>query len=234
MSPVFIGLDGRGAGDRADRRPVVRRQAPCRSRQPTAPGCVAGAARWRCSAVRCSCFRHRFSRCRVPPPKWPTRFAAISLALALSLPASLLFTVYRGFNTAVSRPQAVMVLQLGGLALKVPLSAALISGVPALGVPALGVTGCGLATLIAMWAQVLAALPVLRQRPLLRPLLRSRGHGLRAAAPRIAAGAAAPGRADGADDPDRGDRLRLHGHLHRAPGRRRRWPATRSPPTWCR
>ena len=60
------------------------------------------------------------------------------LALAFALPAALLFTAYRGFNTAVSRPKAVMVLQLGGLALKVPLSAALVFGVPALGVPALG------------------------------------------------------------------------------------------------
>jgi MATE family multidrug resistance protein len=68
------------------------------------------------------------------------------LALALSLPASLLFTVYRGFNNAVSRPKAVMALQLGGLALKLPLSAALVFGVPALGCPALGVVGCGIAT----------------------------------------------------------------------------------------
>ena len=48
----------------------------------------------------------------------------------VSLPASLLFTVYRGFNNAVSRPKAVMVLQLGGLALKVPLSISLVFGVP--------------------------------------------------------------------------------------------------------
>ena len=46
------------------------------------------------------------------------------LVLAFSLPASLMFTVYRGFNTAVSRPKAVMLIQLAGLALKVPLSAA--------------------------------------------------------------------------------------------------------------
>ena len=52
------------------------------------------------------------------------------LALAVALPASLLFTVYRGFNNAVSRPKAVMALQLGGLALKLPLSLALVSGVP--------------------------------------------------------------------------------------------------------
>lgn len=87
------------------------------------------------------------------------------LALAFSLPASLLFTVYRAFNTAVSRPKAVMVLQLGGLALKVPLSTALVFGVPSLGLPALGVTGCGIATALAMWAQALAAFMLVRRDP---------------------------------------------------------------------
>ena len=86
-------------------------------------------------------------------------------ALAFSLPASLLFTVYRGFNTAVSRPKAVMVLQLCGLALKVPLSIALVWGVPGLGIPSLGVVGCGIATCIAMWAQLIAAVVVLRRDP---------------------------------------------------------------------
>ena len=38
------------------------------------------------------------------------------LMLAFALPASLVFTVYRGFNTAVSRPKVVMALQVGGLA----------------------------------------------------------------------------------------------------------------------
>jgi len=87
------------------------------------------------------------------------------LALAVALPASLLFTVYRGFNNAVSRPKAVMALQLGGLALKLPLSLALVSGVPALGLPALGVVGCGIATAVAMWAQAAAAALVLRRDP---------------------------------------------------------------------
>lgn len=89
--------------------------------------------------------------------------------LAFSLPASLLFTVYRAFNTAVSRPKAVMALQLGGLALKVPLSTALVFGVPALGLPAQGVVGCAVATLIAMWAQALAAWTVLRRDPFYAP-----------------------------------------------------------------
>ncbi len=85
------------------------------------------------------------------------------MALAFSLPASLLFTIYRGFNTAVGRPKAVMALQVSALLLKLPLSAALVFGVPALGVPALGVMGCGIATAVAMWAQVLAAWWVMRR-----------------------------------------------------------------------
>ncbi|WP_395700930.1 MATE family efflux transporter [Aquabacterium sp.] len=100
------------------------------------------------------------------------------LALAFSLPASLLFTAYRGFNVAVSRPKAVMALQLGGLALKVPLSIGLISGVPALGVPALGVQGGGIATLIAMWLQVFVAWQVLRRDPFYQRFAIG-GHGLK-------------------------------------------------------
>ncbi len=96
-------------------------------------------------------------------PEVAERVRGYLLALAFSLPASLLFTVYRGFNVAVSRPKAVMAIQLGGLALKVPLSTALVWGVPALGLPALGVVGCGLATCVAMWAQALIALWVLRR-----------------------------------------------------------------------
>ncbi len=98
------------------------------------------------------------------------------LALAFALPAALIFSAFRGFNTAVSRPKAVMALQLGGLLLKIPLSIALVSGVPALGVPALGVVGCGIATAIAMWLQLMAAVLLLRRDPFyLRFALHSRG-----------------------------------------------------------
>ncbi len=91
------------------------------------------------------------------------------LALAFSLPASLLFTIYRGFNSAVSRPKAVMALQVGGLALKIPLSTLLVFGVPALGLPELGAVGCGLATCITMWCQVALAFVVLRRDPFYAP-----------------------------------------------------------------
>jgi MATE family multidrug resistance protein len=96
-------------------------------------------------------------------PEVATRVRAYTLALAVSLPAALLFTAYRGFNIAVSRPKAVMVLQLGALALKVPLSALLVFGAGPL--PAMGIAGCGIATACAMWLQVALAFAVLRRDP---------------------------------------------------------------------
>ncbi len=89
-------------------------------------------------------------------------------ALAVGLPPALLFTAYRGFNVAVSRPKAVMLLQLGGLALKIPLSVLLVGGVDMAGLPVglsltgWGVAGCGMATAVVMWLQWLAALALLR------------------------------------------------------------------------
>jgi len=112
-------------------------------------------------------------------PDVEAKVRAYLLALALALPAALLFAAYRGFNNAVSRPKAVMVIQVAGLALKVPLSIALIYGVPAVGIPELGVLGCGIATCIAMWAQVLAGLWVLRHDRFYAPFA-LRGQGLRA------------------------------------------------------
>jgi multidrug resistance protein, MATE family len=101
-------------------------------------------------------------------PEVEARVRGYLLALALSLPAALLFTIYRGFNTAVSRPKMVMLLQMGSLGVKAPLSLALVTGVPALGVPALGVVGCGIATAVAMWSQLLAALVLLKRDPFYR------------------------------------------------------------------
>ena len=113
------------------------------------------------------------------PPEVETKVRQYLGALAFALPAALLFAAYRGFNNAVSRPKAVMVIQLAGLGLKLPLSGALVFGVPALGIPSLGVLGCGIATAIAMWAQVLAGLWVLRRDRFYAPFALGSG-GLRA------------------------------------------------------
>jgi multidrug resistance protein, MATE family len=109
-------------------------------------------------------------------PEVTEKARAYLLVLAFSLPASLMFTVYRGFNTAVSRPKAVMLIQVAGLGLKVPLSAALVWGVPALGIPSLGVLGCAIATGVAMWSQALVAWQVMRRDPFYAPFaLHGRG-----------------------------------------------------------
>ena len=91
--------------------------------------------------------------------------------LACALPASLLFSAYRAFNIAVSRPKAVMALQVGALALKVPLTALLVFGIALptptgeWRLPALGAVGCGIATAIVAAAQALLAWRVLRRDP---------------------------------------------------------------------
>ncbi|MFL6663806.1 MAG: MATE family efflux transporter [Rhizobacter sp.] len=91
-------------------------------------------------------------------------------ALAFALPSALVFTAFRGFNTAVSRPKIVMALQFSALALKVPLNALFVFGADAgaLHVPALGAAGCGVATAVAMGVQLAAAWLVLRRDPFYR------------------------------------------------------------------
>jgi MATE family multidrug resistance protein len=93
------------------------------------------------------------------------------IGLAFALPPALLFTAFRGFNTAVSRPKVVMALQVGALVLKAPLTALLVFGWNAddpasswrLG--ALGAPGCGFATAIVMTLQMLGAWLVLKRDP---------------------------------------------------------------------
>lgn len=86
---------------------------------------------------------------------------------AFALPAALLFTAFRGFSTAVSRPKAVMAMQLTGLAAKVPLNAVLVFGWGP--IPAMGVAGCGVATAIALIGQAAVAMLLLRRDAFYRP-----------------------------------------------------------------
>lgn len=80
------------------------------------------------------------------------RYLAI---VAWSVPASLLFRVFHGFSTAVSYARVVMLLNLLGLAIKLPLNWIFIYG--KFGVPELGGAGCALATTIASWVTCVAA-----------------------------------------------------------------------------
>jgi MATE family multidrug resistance protein len=110
--------------------------------------------------------------------------------LAFALPPALVFTAYRGFNVAVSRPKAVMAMQVAGLALKVPLNAVLVFGIAwptpvgEIRLPGLGVAGCAMATAIVMWCQLGAALWLLRRDPFYRRF--GLGRGERLAAPHVA------------------------------------------------
>jgi len=81
--------------------------------------------------------------------------------LALALPATLGFRFYASLNTAIGRPKMVMALQIGALALKVPLNALFIFG--GLGVPALGGPGCALATASIAWIVFLISAIILRK-----------------------------------------------------------------------
>jgi MATE family multidrug resistance protein len=152
--------------------------------------------------------------------------------LALSLPASLLFAAYRGFNNALSRPKAVMALQVAGLALKVPLSALLIHGVPVLGVPALGVVGCAVATAIVMWSQALMGLAVLRRDGFYEPF--ACGAGACTAPDRQALWTQLKlGVPMGLSILIEVSGFALMAVFIARLGTRR-WPGTRSRPTWCR
>jgi len=82
-------------------------------------------------------------------------------ALAWAAPAMLLFRVFYAWSTAISQPRAVMVIQLLGLGLKVPLNWLLMYGasdLPVFGsIPAMGGIGCAWALVIQAWLMLLAA-----------------------------------------------------------------------------
>ncbi len=83
--------------------------------------------------------------------------------LAAALPATLAFRIYAVFNTAIARPRAVMLIQIGALLLKLPLNAWFIYG--GLGLPAMGGPGCALATAVAAWLSLAAGWAHLRLAP---------------------------------------------------------------------
>lgn len=76
-------------------------------------------------------------------------------AICWGVPAAYAMRVFQGFSTAVSRPRPVMLLNLCGLLLKVPLNAMLMYGY--FGLPAMGGAGCALATSIIAWLICIAA-----------------------------------------------------------------------------
>ncbi len=102
-------------------------------------------------------------------PALAERVKAYTQPLAIALPFALLTTAFRGFANAVSRPKAVMALQLGGLVLKVPFNAVLVFGWGP--IPALGVAGCAWATTLVMLLQAACAQWLLRHDAFYKPFM---------------------------------------------------------------
>jgi MATE family multidrug resistance protein len=88
-------------------------------------------------------------------PDVEARTVAYLHAIAWGVPAALLFRVFQGFSTAISRPRVVMALNLAALALKIPLNWVFMYG--KLGLPELGGPGCAVATSTIAWLTCAAA-----------------------------------------------------------------------------
>lgn len=135
------------------------------------------------SAIGCVLLRHPepFLALANPDPVVELQARSYLRALSWALPASLLFAAFRAFHSAVSRPRVVMLIQFGGLAAKVPLTIALALGFAGSDaqplIPPMGVAGCGWATALVMWMQVVIAWLKLRRDPFYR------GFGLSRALP---------------------------------------------------
>ena len=82
-------------------------------------------------------------------PAVETKVRAYLDALAWGIPAQLAFRVLYGFSSGIGKPRPIMVLNLIGLALKIPLN--LVFMVGALGMPAMGAAGCGIASSLIAW-----------------------------------------------------------------------------------
>jgi len=101
------------------------------------------------------------------PPEVESRTRAYLYGIAWALPAMLLFRVFFALTTAVSRPRAVMLINLVYLAIKAPLNALFIYGM--LGAPELGGPGCAVATAIASWLICLIAWIYCAKHPFYAP-----------------------------------------------------------------
>jgi len=102
------------------------------------------------------------------PPELVDKASQYLFITAFGLPAALGFRIYSALNNALSRPVMVTVLQLIGLAAKIPLNAWFING--GLGVPAMGGPGCALASTLISWGWGIAGLVILHRGAAYRPL----------------------------------------------------------------
>ncbi|HTP97847.1 MAG TPA: MATE family efflux transporter [Casimicrobiaceae bacterium] len=84
-----------------------------------------------------------------PPPAVATKVRAYLDIAAWGAPAGLAFRLFSSYTTAISLPRAMMILNLAGLLLKLPLNWIFVFG--HLGAPAMGSAGCALSTAFVNW-----------------------------------------------------------------------------------
>ena len=101
------------------------------------------------------------------PPAMRGEVHAYLSALALALPATLLFRLYSTLNQSLGKPVLVTWLQTAGLALKVPLSIWFAFG--GLGLDAHGAVGCAWATVVVNNVLLAGVVWLLRTQPLYAP-----------------------------------------------------------------
>ncbi|HKA43879.1 MAG TPA: MATE family efflux transporter [Burkholderiales bacterium] len=112
-------------------------------------------------------FPDPFLRLSGAPPEVEARTRDYLQGIAWALPAMLLFRVFFALTTAVSRPRAVMAINLVYLGAKIPLNALFIYG--GLGAPELGGPGCAIATTIASWIMLALAWAYCARHPAYAP-----------------------------------------------------------------
>jgi len=88
-------------------------------------------------------------------PEVEIKVRAYLNALSWSVAPALLFRVFYGFSSGIGKPRPIMVFNLIGVALKVPLNLVFVYG--SFGLPALGGPGCAVATAILSWLTCLLA-----------------------------------------------------------------------------
>jgi MATE family multidrug resistance protein len=88
--------------------------------------------------------------------------------VAFGLPASLLFRMYSTLNQSLGKPKLVTWVQVGALAIKIPLSILLVLGFPGF-IPPLGLAGCAWATLLVMLLMLGMALWLVKTQDFYRP-----------------------------------------------------------------
>lgn len=89
------------------------------------------------------------------PPEVAVKVKTYLAMAAWGAPAGLAFRLFASYTTAVSRPRVMMMLNLVGLGIKVPLNWLLIFG--HWGFPEMGAAGCALSTTLATWVICIAA-----------------------------------------------------------------------------